>query len=193
MLLGETDFHTLKNEQRLLVDFQAFPSQFVKLVEESKSQAASASSPSPADNLSSVGMGGGAAAMHAVLNIVSSQEAIFSIVESNQFRELQHLSLHFSKFDLIQWPGLAENRNPLAKTRNSISNPIHISTGKGNDTAIKEYLAAKLADYTGQNHEANTKISILEQENARLMATGDDLREECSGLKMQLGHVSFFS
>ncbi len=55
--------------------------------------------------------GGGPGAIFAVLNIVSGHEALFSITESNQFRELQHLSLHFRK---------------------------------GNDAAVKEYLAAKL-------------------------------------------------
>merc|ERR1719261_761992 len=32
LLLGEGDFHTLKSEQRLLVDFQSFPAQLVELL-----------------------------------------------------------------------------------------------------------------------------------------------------------------
>ena len=92
------------------MDFQQFPSQLVKLLEETKRGAGPPGSAlvpqSPAHHnqsfVSSPGtigasLAGGASmgAIFAVLNIVSGHEALFSITESNQFRELQHLSLHF--------------------------------------------------------------------------------------------------
>ena len=128
LVLGESDFHSLKNEQRLLVDFAQFPNQMIKLLEESKLQsagmkgaqpgtatdqvsksglylptaiaAAIPSSPATVSHLGGVG-GGAAPAIYAVLTCVNAHEATFSITESNQFRELQHLSLHFREFLLV--------------------------------------------------------------------------------------------
>ena len=98
-------------------------------------------------------MVGGGAAVFAVFNIVSAYEAIFSITESNQFRELQHLSLHFRK---------------------------------GNDAAVKEYLAAKLQDYVGQNNDLQTRIALCEADNARVRESEANMRADAEAVKMQL-------
>eukprot|EP00926_Amoebophrya_sp_RCC4398_P017132 GSA120T00015101001.1 len=158
LVLGESDFHALKNEQRLLVDFQQFPSQLVKLLDETKR----GPPPSPHHNQSFVSSpgtlggsiaGGGPGAIFAVLNIVSGHEALFSITESNQFRELQHLSLHFRK---------------------------------GNDAAVKEYLAAKLHDYMGQCQDLQTRIGIADSDNARLRDQEASARQQAEQMKMEL-------
>lgn len=85
LVLGEADFHTLKSEQRLLVDFQSFPAQLVELLRrcvEANGQ--------PSTNLPCAGDG---PRMLARLECSASGESILSIVESNQFRELIHISL----------------------------------------------------------------------------------------------------
>eukprot|EP00392_Amoebophrya_sp_AT5.2_P001363 g1365.t1 len=157
LVLGESDFHALKNEQRLLVDFQQFPSQLVKLLDETKR---GPPPPSPAYNTSFVSSPGtlgasigGGGAIFAVLNVVSGHEALFSITESNQFRELQHLSLHFRK---------------------------------GNDAAVKEYLAAKLQDYIGQKEELAKQLAIAEVDNARLREQEGNARQAGEQLRMEL-------
>lgn len=72
MACTEQDFHILKSEQQLLVDFQAFPMSFTELVQYCQH-----------DN--------GYAA------VFNSNECVLSIVESNQFRALTHLSLQFKR------------------------------------------------------------------------------------------------
>ncbi|CAD7926756.1 unnamed protein product [Amoebophrya sp. A25] len=163
LVLGESDFHALKNEQRLLVDFQQFPSQLVKLLEETKRQV----SPIPATPAHGVNQsfvsspgtlgcsvnGGAGGAIFAVLNIVTAHEALFSITESNQFRELQHLSLHFRR---------------------------------GNDAAVKEYLAAKLQDTMNSKSDLQTRLSAVENECLKLRETEKSARDDMDRMKMEL-------
>ncbi|KAJ3282753.1 hypothetical protein HK104_010735, partial [Borealophlyctis nickersoniae] len=77
--IGEDDFHTLRTEQNLLVDFQQFPLKFIELLEECL---------------------GGRADEHAkfiarLTSDPSSRLAIFSIIETNSFKHITHLSLQF--------------------------------------------------------------------------------------------------
>jgi len=89
LLLGEGDFHNLKSEQRLLVDFQAFPSQLVELLRRCMDTAAS---PSGAARSSTSSL-----SMLACLDCSSGGESTFSIVESNQLRELTYIALKLQK------------------------------------------------------------------------------------------------
>eukprot|EP00397_Hematodinium_sp_SG-2012_P012634 GEMP01012810.1.p1 GENE.GEMP01012810.1~~GEMP01012810.1.p1 ORF type:complete len:625 (+),score=132.32 GEMP01012810.1:75-1949(+) len=73
LTLGESDFHALKSEQRLLVDFQTFPEKFLEMLQDVPER------------------------LYAALVMQNNQEAHFSLVESNQFRELPHLCLKFRK------------------------------------------------------------------------------------------------
>lgn len=77
--ISETDFLHLKNEQSILVDFQAFPS---KLIEMFDLCLASANSSEKIKFL-------------CILNVKNTGEAAFNIVETNQFKALTHLSLKF--------------------------------------------------------------------------------------------------
>mmetsp|Transcript_99475 Transcript_99475/g.176515 ORF Transcript_99475/g.176515 Transcript_99475/m.176515 type:complete len:692 (-) Transcript_99475:218-2293(-) len=86
LVLGEGDFHTLKSEQRLLVDFQSFPSQLVDLLRRCME---STSAPANASPVSS----GGSLQMLARLDCGSGGDSTFSIIESNQFRELTYIAL----------------------------------------------------------------------------------------------------
>ena len=72
---SEQDFHILKQEQQLLVDFQAFPQKFVELLDYCRT-----------DN-----------GFLTVLNMGLSNEANFCVVETNQFKALTHLSLKFKQ------------------------------------------------------------------------------------------------
>jgi len=71
--IGESDFHVLKSEQRLVVDFQTFPEKLLEMLRDVPNR------------------------LYASLCVQSPQEAQFALVESNQFRELPHLSLKFRK------------------------------------------------------------------------------------------------
>lgn len=77
--ISEADFLILKNEQSLLVDFQAFPNKLIDLIELCYS------------NFSSENR----VAFICTLDIRSNGEAIFSVVETNNFKALTHLQLKF--------------------------------------------------------------------------------------------------
>ncbi|GMF62887.1 unnamed protein product [Phytophthora fragariaefolia] len=133
--VSEEQFHELKTQQRLLVDFATFPANLIELLqcclkdskkiaqeEEEEQVAESAEETAPAEKkVPSCCVGGCGGLMHvcdcgsylAVLNTSDSNgQSVFSIVETNPFKQLTHLSLRF-------FPG--------------------------DDAAIKAYLAARLA------------------------------------------------
>ncbi|EER03977.1 merozoite surface protein, putative [Perkinsus marinus ATCC 50983] len=82
--LAETDYHTLKTEQRLLVDFQNFPKMITELVAEC------------AHNGSSPPTGGQNMSVYLAVG-ESTVESTLSIIEANQFREITHLCLRMRK------------------------------------------------------------------------------------------------
>ena len=71
----ETEFHRLKQEQSIIVDFQQFPGKFVELLDLAYKE-----SPTFACIF---------------LCDIGSQEGTLSIVETNRFKQLTHLSLRF--------------------------------------------------------------------------------------------------
>lgn len=94
--VSETDYPALKRDQSLLVDFAAFPNQFIDMVEGCRVTPSSSSPPSLPPSST--------AEPHpkylARLTIPSSSSSppssgTFSIVEATQFKELTHLSLAF--------------------------------------------------------------------------------------------------
>ncbi|KAJ3159150.1 Spindle assembly abnormal protein 6 [Geranomyces michiganensis] len=78
--VGEDDFHALKEEQNLLVDFQQFPVNFIELLESCQHTSADIS-PKFIAQLTTEG-----AVEHAVLQVV----------ETNRFRNITHISLKFT-------------------------------------------------------------------------------------------------
>ncbi|KAF4709132.1 Spindle assembly abnormal protein 6, partial [Perkinsus olseni] len=82
--LAETDYHTLKTEQRLLVDFQNFPKMITELVAEC------------AHNGGSPPAGGQNMSVYLTVG-ESTVESTLSIIEANQFREITHLCLRMRK------------------------------------------------------------------------------------------------
>jgi len=91
LLLSEGDFHTLKSEQRLLVDFQSFPLQLVELLR--RCMETSDSPAGTALSLNSAASGASSLRIVACLDCSSGGESTFNIIESNQFRELTHIGL----------------------------------------------------------------------------------------------------
>lgn len=83
--VGEGDFHVLKTEQRLLVDFQTFPSRLVDLLQTCLDAAGRRDD------------GGASGQKMLAVFTCSGNEGTFSVVESNQFKELTHIALKFRK------------------------------------------------------------------------------------------------
>jgi spindle assembly abnormal protein 6 len=75
--IGEHDFHNLKKEQHILVDFSGFAAKFVDLVNMCFKQRESE-----------------LMASHFLANL-DLDSGIFSIIETNEFKHLTHLSLRF--------------------------------------------------------------------------------------------------
>ncbi|CAL1167902.1 unnamed protein product [Cladocopium goreaui] len=76
LALGESDFHALRSEQRLLVDFQSFPEQLADLLRRCCEAPQGANSK-----------------MIASLECTAAGESRLNIVESTNFRELIHIDL----------------------------------------------------------------------------------------------------
>lgn len=118
--VGEDDYHQLKHDQCLRVDFSSFPRKFIELLESCRGNAPGAMSLGPARNSE---VGGGTAELRSgepsflarLETAVTGGFSVFSLVETNPFKELTHLSLKFRA---------------------------------GNDAAIKTYLAARLRQVT---------------------------------------------
>lgn len=85
---AEADFLAIKNEQNLVFDFQMFPSKFIELLEMCPIT-------KKANVMTEENMGD---RFSCILDI-GYQEATFSIVEVNNFKQLVHLSLRFKKAD----------------------------------------------------------------------------------------------
>ncbi|CAE7382766.1 SASS6 [Symbiodinium natans] len=82
LMLGEGDYHSLRAEQRLLVDFQSFPEQLAVFLRRCCG--------TEVQGLPSLSSG---SKMLAVLDCGPAGVSNFSIVESNHFRELTHIAL----------------------------------------------------------------------------------------------------
>ncbi|KAJ3179772.1 Spindle assembly abnormal protein 6 [Irineochytrium annulatum] len=82
--IGEDDFHALRVEQNILVDFNQFPQNFLELLDEC---ARHATGSSPLDE------GPKFIAQLAINTSSPQQPAVFSIIETNSFKQMLHLSL----------------------------------------------------------------------------------------------------
>ena len=207
--IGEDDFHRLKSEQNLLVDFAEFPFKFVELLEECI--AASGGNAAGMNGGNAASMNGGNAAVGATgssgtlaaskddsmrspsvtgrsssahhhhsliqshnhtythpmdntpkfiaqLHNTSNGRSVFTVVETNTFKHITHLSLHFLP---------------------------------GNDASVKKYLASLVIAFKDQNkhlqtnltkaeEQLKTEVHQLSSENQHLKQTVDSLRFEAS-------------
>mmetsp|Transcript_81465 Transcript_81465/g.252869 ORF Transcript_81465/g.252869 Transcript_81465/m.252869 type:complete len:644 (+) Transcript_81465:28-1959(+) len=151
LVLGEGDFHTLKAEQRLLVDFQSFPAQLAELLRRcmeasngavaagSGLGATSGTTVTPESFSSNAAM---ALRMIACLECGATADSMLSIVESNQFRELTHLALRLRQ---------------------------------GTDEAVKQHLAGKLRACRAERAELADSFRNSEEALERARRQADEL------------------
>ena len=144
--VSESDYPALKRDQSLLVDFAAFPNQFIDLVEGCRPPPSSSSPSSlpPSSSSTAVDLPPKYLARLTIptsspsSSSSSSSPGIFGIVEATQFKELTHLSLAF--------------RPPT-------------------DHTLKAYLATRLRHltplHTNATHAHLSSSSLLSQEQAR--------------------------
>lgn len=122
--VGEDDYHQLKHDQCLRVDFKSFPRKFIELLESCRgeshagegnrrlsSSAALEYEDTASRSESPMSSHGQPSFLARLETQVTGGYSMFSLVETNLFKDLTHLSLKFRA---------------------------------GNDTSIKTYLAARL-------------------------------------------------
>ncbi|DAZ97126.1 TPA: hypothetical protein N0F65_010449 [Lagenidium giganteum] len=168
--VSEEEFHELKQQQRLLVDFAKFPSNLIELLKcclkDSACQRSIDAEDGNSDEVSGhSGEDDDARSMEsqlisgkarpkgpiplsylAVLNTAdTSGHGIFSIVETNPFKHLTHLSLQFCP---------------------------------GDDAAIKSYLASRLAQTTAEKQAVTASLKKTSQELERATKHERQLQEQ---------------
>ena len=115
--VGEQDFHHLKRDQSLLVEFPVFPSKLIELIElclgscGSTTTTVGAMNTSSSSSSSSSGLGDAASYLSSFSANLDISSGVFSVIEANRFKQLTHISLQLRQ---------------------------------GNDAAIKAYLASRL-------------------------------------------------
>ncbi|KAL3660447.1 hypothetical protein V7S43_014598 [Phytophthora oleae] len=170
--VSEEEFHELKAQQRLLVDFASFPANLIELLqcclkdskkiakeEEEKEQeteelageaAATITKRGSIDPQHSRSAGPVPLSYLAVLNTSDSNgQSVFSIVETNPFKQLTHLSLRF-------FPG--------------------------DDAAIKAYLAARLAQVGASRRSLSTSLKQTTEELQITQKSEATLQQQLSAL-----------
>lgn len=192
--VSEDEFHDLKQQQRLLVDFATFPTNLIELLQcclkDSKSAAAAVQTPQPSTSAtdSASTTSDSATASHdsaaaptgntreadsnagvtnplarsqgpvplsylAVLQTCDSEhKSVFSIVETNPFKHLTHLSLQF-------FPG--------------------------DDAAIKTYLAARLAQVNAHKRQLATSLLRTTNDLTTTRASASSLQKQLDTLTQQ--------
>lgn len=168
--VGEQDFHHLKRDQSLLVEFPVFPSKLIELIElclhsSRSNDTVASSSGSPAQDSTCISSRSfhmpssfeqTSSTFTANLEIVTG---VFTIVESNKFKQLNHISL------LLR---------------------------PGNDAAVKGYLSSRLAFVTTV---ANKRKIELDASNIELQAEKEQraqLSTNFNELRYTLGNLSHF-
>ncbi|KAK1930792.1 Spindle assembly abnormal protein 6 [Phytophthora citrophthora] len=170
--VSEEEFHELKAQQRLLVDFASFPANLIELLqcclkdskkiakeEEGKEQESEESAGQEAamtikrgsiDAQHSRSAGPVPLSYLAVLNTSDSNgQSVFSIVETNPFKQLTHLSLRF-------FPG--------------------------DDAAIKAYLAARLAQVGASRRSLSMSLRQTTEELQSTQKSEAALQQQLSAL-----------
>ncbi|TPX58976.1 hypothetical protein PhCBS80983_g02810 [Powellomyces hirtus] len=151
--VGEDDFHTLKDEQNLLVDFQQFPVNFIELLE--------ACHPTSRDSQPKF--------IAQLTTESTTDHAVFQVVETNRFRNITHISLQFIPGnDLAVKQYLAHLVKDFKAENAALKNQLD-TTGTSLAGRLKdsEQLAANLSAELERTRLANAEhISRLQLQNA---------------------------
>jgi spindle assembly abnormal protein 6 len=86
--VGEQDFHQLKRDQSILVEFNIFPSKLIELID-----LCTLSSPSELQSTSSINDKSSLSSSSSYTVRLDESTGILSIVEANMFKQLTHISL----------------------------------------------------------------------------------------------------
>lgn len=130
--VGEQDFHHLKRDQSLLVEFPVFPSKLIELIElclncsssNNHSNVVAGSGSSGGEHYTSNSSEYNSSTFTANLEISSG---LLAIVESNKFKQLTHISLQLRP---------------------------------GNDAAVKGYLSSRLAFITSVANRKKNELAL---------------------------------
>ncbi|KAJ3171156.1 Spindle assembly abnormal protein 6 [Geranomyces variabilis] len=150
--VGEDDFHALKEEQNLLVDFQQFPVNFIELLE--SCQHVSGVSPKFIAQLTTEG---------------TVDHAVLQVVETNRFRNITHISLKFTPGnDAAVKQYLAQLVKDFKVENNTLRDQLN-STGSNLASRLKEseQTAANLSAELERTRLANAEhVSRLQLQHA---------------------------
>ena len=168
--VGEQDFHHLKRDQSLLVEFLVFPSKLIELIELCLN---SNVNPTPissnSDSLSSTSNTQNSSDYNSSIFTANLDIAggALTIVESNKFKQLTHISLQLRL---------------------------------GNDAAIKGYLSSRLTFITTVANKRKVELAIIQtelkdekQQRAELSKSLEELRYvNCAVIKRLMRINSMF-
>lgn len=93
MEISETEFHSIKQEQSLLIEFQQFPSKFYEMLELSSNMPNNNPQNSKFDDVNLNFNKSMAANYVCILHFTNPTDALLIIQEITQFRQLNHLIL----------------------------------------------------------------------------------------------------
>ena len=92
--VGEQDFHHLKRDQSLLVEFPVFPSKLIELIELCLGCCGSiATTVGTSSSSSPSGLGDAASYLSSFSANLDISSGVFSVIEANRFKQLTHISL----------------------------------------------------------------------------------------------------
>mmetsp|Transcript_70785 Transcript_70785/g.124902 ORF Transcript_70785/g.124902 Transcript_70785/m.124902 type:complete len:621 (+) Transcript_70785:80-1942(+) len=177
LVLGESDFHALRSEQRLLVDFQSFPEQLADLLR----------------RCCKVQVGAASGRMVACLDSGSAGDSQFNIIESNHFRELTHIALKLRQgSDEVVKQHLATKLRASKAEASSCSERLALSTEalaqsrkQVEELSARSKIVAEERVHLEQSLEAThqRELSELRQEHARAVT---ELQHAASGERARL-------
>ncbi|KAF0701628.1 Aste57867_7943 [Aphanomyces stellatus] len=178
--VSEEEFHDLKHQQRLLVDFPKFATNFMDLL------TCCLAKPTPLHESSSNHRPEGQAPLSylAVLNTNDENmngRSIFSIVETNAFKRLTHLSLQFTPGDDAEVKlYLAARLRQTTHEKRRLIDDLAASTSELKDTKASEAALQKQVDQAVQTHAeqmGQAKMTFSEEMTAQKEAALKTLHE----------------
>jgi spindle assembly abnormal protein 6 len=177
--VNEADFHELKTDQSLLVDFMAFPTKFIELLESCLQELVSSGESAPS--------------FLAVLDTQTkdAHSSLLSIVETNKFKHLTHLSLRFTPGNDASIKAYLAARLQQTKAENAhLNTELRISKSEGaargqreeavseelqkvsqlHQAEVSELKLKLVRDVASKNEEASSSIDTLQRSHANSLA-----------------------
>ena len=207
--VSEDEFHRLKHDQSLLVEFAEFPTHFIALLDACNETSATFSAvldtSSSADNTSSSSSSSSSS---------SPTSSVFSIVESNQFKVLKHLALRFraatdatmKKYLAERLQQFQESNEEFAQQVSSLSeslstseterqlNKVSLDTFVSRQETTMESLTVQFAsEKTTLTSDFHTQVANLQRDQSVALresqeqheAITSDLRARCEKLESE--------